>query len=272
MRGHTHGEELTLTTSDGVRLSAVHRRGAHSADTAIVLGHGFSGRWDNPRGHNIAAVLCRYGDVVAIDFRGHGRSGGRSTVGDKEILDIAAAVDYARRSGYASVRLLGFSMGAAVAIRYAAHFADVDAVAAVSGPATWYYKGTSPMRWVHRAIENPAGRAATRWALRTRIDSGGWPTVPTPPWQAAARIAPTPLLVVHGTSDAFFPLRHAHALHDAAVEPKQLWIERGMGHAESATTPALAHRLGRWLVEPSASGDVSQTSRTAPSNDRAEAV
>ncbi|MGH3716890.1 MAG: hypothetical protein ACRDT4_26035, partial [Micromonosporaceae bacterium] len=71
--------------------------------------------------------------------------------------------------------------------------------------------------------------------------------VPVPPAVAAGRIAPTPLLVVHGDRDPYFPVGHAYAIHDAAREPKQLWIERGYGHAESAATPELITRIGRWL-------------------------
>jgi dienelactone hydrolase len=176
-------------------------------------------------------------------------------VGDREILDVAAAVRHARSLGYRRVATVGFSMGASVVIRHAGLLGDVDAVVAVSGPGRWYFRGTPPMRRVHWIVEQPFGRLIGRLALRTRISSTRWDPVPEQPTVAAAKISPAPLLVVHGDRDPYFPVGHAHALHDAAQEPKQLWIERGYGHAESAATPELITRIGRWIRDAVTDGD-----------------
>lgn len=241
--------EFTLSTDDGLRLDAVHVPPRGESELAIVAAHGFTGTWRSPRFRNIMEVLRGYGGVVGFQFRGHGRSGGGSTLGDREVLDVDAAVAHARDIGYRQVALLGFSMGSAVVVRYAGLFGDVSAVAAVSGPSRWYYKGTPPMRWVHRAVEWPLGRFVSRTMLRTRIAEGGWAEVPVPPWNAAAMISPIPFLVVHGDADRYFPLRHAYELHHAAGEPKELWIEKGMGHAEAGMTLERTHRIGRWIGE-----------------------
>ena len=42
-----------------------------------------------------------------------------------------------------------------------------------------------------------------------------------------------PLLLVHGTDDQYFTPAHAIALHRASGA--EMWIERGMGHGETAT-------------------------------------
>lgn len=256
MPASTDETVLSLLTSDGVRLSACYLPAEGDTDLAIVMAHGFSGTWSNPRSLNIATVLRGYGAVILLDFRGHGRSEGLSTVGDQEVLDIEAAVELARRRGHRRIAVVGFSMGAAVAVRHAALFDGVVAVAEVSGPAHWYYRGTPSMRWLHHAVEHRIGRFASRWALHTRISPLGWNPIPLAPYELAHKIAPTPLLIVHGTNDRFFPLRHAYALFDAAAEPRELWIEPGMGHAESAMTPILVNRLGRWLVEAATDGSV----------------
>ena len=75
--------------------------------------------------------------------------------------------------------------------------------------------------------------------------------------QAAARIAPIPLLVVHGDQDLYFPPDHAEQLYAAAGDPKELWIVPGFGHAESAARFPLLDRIGRWVREPTAAGEVS---------------
>lgn len=236
---------VTLKTKDGVRIDAAHTEGP--SGLGIVLAHGFTGSWRCKDTRRIAHVLSLSGGVLAFDFRGHGRSGGLTTVGDLEVLDVDAAVRHLRAVGYARVAVVGFSMGASVAVRHAGLHGGVDAVVSVSGPARWYYRGTKPMRQVHWAIERPIGRWAARIAKRTRIQVGQWDPIPMPPHEAAALISPTPLVVVHGDADGFFPVEHAHQLFDSAQEPKELWIERGYGHAESAARPDLIRRIGKWL-------------------------
>ena len=236
-----------LLTRDGVRIDAHHDPGPPAL--GIVVAHGLTGSRRRRAVRRAATVLSRVGGVVSFDFRGHGRSGGVSTVGDREVLDLAAAVDWARQLGYQRIATVGFSMGSAVALRHAAGgAAGLAAVVAISGPSRWYYRGTVPMRRVHWLIEKRLGRLTGRVLRRTRIAAAGWRVVPEPPDVAAARIAPTPLLVVHGDADPLFPVEHAYALHAAAGEPKQLWIEPGFGHAENAASPELLARIGAWLA------------------------
>jgi len=237
----------TLVTEDGVPIDAVHLPG--SGDLGIVVAHGFTLSWQRPAVWRVATRLSRFGGVVSFDFRGHGRSGGVSTVGDLEIRDLEVAVAYARELGYSRIVTVGFSMGASIVLRHAGLIGGVDAVAAVSGPGRWYYRGTKPMRRVHFGIENRVGRLIVRNFWDTRISNGRWDPDPVPPAEAAALIAPTPLLVAVHDQDAFFPVDHAEQIYAAAREPKDLWIVPGFGHAESGAGPALVDRIGGWLLD-----------------------
>jgi pimeloyl-ACP methyl ester carboxylesterase len=240
----------TIVTQDGVPIDAVHLPPAQDGvpGLGIVVAHGFTLNWQRPVVWKVASRLRRFGGVVSFDFRGHGRSGGASTVGDQEIQDVEVAVAYARELGYTRIATVGFSMGASVVLRHAGLIGGVDAVVAISGPGRWYYKGTKPMRRVHFAIEHRVGRMIARTWLNTRISGGTWDVVPMSPADAAARIAPVPLLIVHGDQDAFFPVDHAQELYAAARDPKELWIVPGFGHAESGSRPALLDRIGRWVL------------------------
>ena len=105
----------TLVTEDGVPIDAVHLPAsavpapeelsppgtpagmpAGGRDFAIVLAHGFTLSWQRPMMWTIAQRFTRAAGVVTFDFRGHGRSGGLTTLGDKEVLDLDVAVRYAR--------------------------------------------------------------------------------------------------------------------------------------------------------------------------------
>ncbi|MFF5343062.1 alpha/beta hydrolase [Streptomyces althioticus] len=258
-----------LCTADGVAIDSVYEPGGVVYDPAgegsgngsgkgipgvsqglvLVIAHGFTGDADRPHVRRVAQVFARYGAVVTFSFRGHGRSGGRSTVGDREVLDLAAAVAWARELGHTRVVTVGFSMGGSVVLRHAALDAGaVDAVVSVSAPARWFYRGTAPMRRLHWLVTRPSGRLVGRYGLRTRIHHRQWDPVPLSPTEAVPRIAPTPLLVVHGDQDAYFPLDHPRMLADAAGEHGELWVEHGMGHAENAAPEPLLRRIGDWAA------------------------
>jgi dienelactone hydrolase len=232
-----------LRTSDGVTIDAVYDPGAvvydaspTSADHPVfVVAHGFTGAVDRPHVRRVARALARYGAVVAFSFRGHGASGGRSTVGDREVLDLAAAVRWARELGHARVGTVGFSMGGSVVLRHAAlHPRQTDAVVSVSAPARWYYRGTAPMRRLHWLVTRPEGRVVSRYGFRTRIHHRDWDPVPLSP--------------VHGDADGYFPVDHPRMLAAAAADQGELWLEPGMGHAEHAASDALLGRIGEWVV------------------------
>jgi pimeloyl-ACP methyl ester carboxylesterase len=155
-------------------------------------------------------------------------------------------VAFLRAEGHAPVAVLGWSMGGSVALRHAGLGGDVDAVVSVSSPGHWWERGTSPMRLVHWAAETRLGRLTTRLATHTRLGAAGWDELPQSPVELVAAIAPRPLLIVHGDADRYFPIRHAEALAAAAGGAAEFWREAGMGHAESATTPALIERIDRW--------------------------
>jgi predicted alpha/beta-fold hydrolase len=241
-----------LRTTDGVAVDAVYDPSPAPADAPVfVIAHGFTGDAYRPHVRRAVRAFTPYGAVVTFSFRGHGASGGRSTVGDREVLDLAAAVAWARELGHARVVTVGFSMGGSVVLRHAALYRGsegADAVVAVSAPARWYYRGTAPMRRLHWLVMRPEGRLLSRYGLRTRIHHRRWDPVPLSPVEAAARIAPTPLLIVHGDRDAYFPVDHPRMLADAAGDHGELWLEHGMGHAENAAGDDLLARIGDWAA------------------------
>ncbi|WP_327116270.1 alpha/beta fold hydrolase [Streptomyces sp. NBC_01341] len=277
----------TLLTGDGVRIEAVYTPctagsrgsgGGGSGGTAIVLAHGFTGSADRPAVLRAAGVFAQRAAVITFSFRGHGKSGGRSTVGDREVLDLAAAVAWARSLGHRRVVTVGFSMGGSVVLRHAALYtapetgefvaaeervpgaervgrrtsahdgrtgAHTDVVVAVSAPARWYYRGTAPMRRVHWVVTRPAGRFVGRYGFRTRIHREHWNPVPLSPVEAVPLIT-APLLIVHGDRDPYFPVDHPRMLAGAAGDRAELWLEHGMGHAENAADEDLLTRIADW--------------------------
>ena len=147
---------VMLVTKDGVPIDAVHlppegrpepdQLASGRRDLALVIAHGFTMTWQRPMIWKLLQRFNHHAGVITFDFRGHGRSGGLSTLGDKEIDDLDVAVRYAHELGYQRVVTIGFSMGGSVVLRQAALRGGVDAVISVSGPGRWFYRGTLAMR------------------------------------------------------------------------------------------------------------------------------
>ena len=268
---------VRATSRDGVSLVGVCVPGGPSSSPGLgfVVAHGFTGSSDRPDVRRVLAGLAVHGTVVALDFRGHGRSGGTASVGDTEVADVAAAVELARGLGCTFVVAVGFSMGASVVVRHAGgaqapvrHAGGAqapvrhaggdrdqpDAVVSVSGPARWWCRDTTAMRRVSWLCEQPLGRVVAR-VLGVRLGTA-WEQVPSSPVEDVHRIAPRPLLVVHGARDHYFTLEHPRALVAAAGAGAELWVEDGMDHAESATTSELAGRIGAWGARAAAAAGV----------------
>jgi pimeloyl-ACP methyl ester carboxylesterase len=232
-------------TQDGVTLHGFHSVPETPSDLAIVMAHGFCNHVGKPAFERIATRLGRRNPIVALTFRGHGKSGGRTSIGPAEVLDLTAAVELARELGYPKVATLGFSMGAAVALLHASQNVDnpVDATVSVSSPSRWYIRQTPAMRRLHWLAEAPHGRLLAP-ILGVRLEQP-WAVLPVSPIEVVDRIKP-PLLLIHGDRDHYFPAEHGQALHRAAGR-SELWLEPGMRHAESAVTPGLVDRISTWL-------------------------
>jgi pimeloyl-ACP methyl ester carboxylesterase len=242
---------VTVRTEDGVVLAGIvvpaDRPRPSGRPLTFVVAHGFTNSVVRPPFLRLAGWLSRFGEVRALDFRGHGRSGGGSTTGgDPEMRDVDAAVEAARAAGAEAVVTLGLSMGGGAALRQAALGRHrPDAVVSVSAVSRWYVRDTRPMRRVHWLLETTPGRRLGPRVLGLRLDAP-WLVPPLPPLQVVSGIAPTPLLLVHGDRDEYFPLEHFRTLAQAAGPTATAWVVPGFGHAESGATTPLVERIGRW--------------------------
>jgi len=217
-----------LRTSDGLDLVG-HRRLTDAARRAtVVIVHGFNASASCPNVEALADALHDDDfDVITYDARGHGRSGGESTLGDHEQHDVAAAVAVARtRSPH--VVLVGASMGAIATLRYAATDPEIAGVVAVSCPAEWRLPRNLRGILAVAMTRTPVGRRVTTRLSGVRV-AARW-TNPPPPVELAPRLA-MPVTYVHGTDDRFIAVRDAAVLYDATPEPRRLVVVPDMGHA-----------------------------------------
>lgn len=248
-RGLVGGHEraartVRLRTADGVRLAASHLAGPSSGAGAVVLVHGFAARRSKPAYAYLADELSRDLDVLTLDLRGHGQSGGVCTLGAREAYDVEAGLGWLRERGHAWVAAVGLSMGATAVLHAAHRGARLDGLVTIS--AASHFRAapeTEPMRRLDRVWSSGWGRAGLRGLLGVRVVP---PTRWRPPPHPAEMVRgiPTPLLVVHGRGDPYFPDSDARELVAGADGAARLWLEpRGFGHAEEGVTPRFVTAL-----------------------------
>src|SRR5207302_10215103 len=147
------------------------------------------------------------------------------------------------------VVVVGASMGAIAALRYAATDAGLAGVVTLSCPAGWTLPRNVRGVLAAAMTRTRVGRLATRRLCGVRI-SGRW-TNPAPPIELATQLE-VPVTYIHGTEDRFIAVKDAARLWEATAEPRRLVVLRGMGHAfepvametvRLAVAWALAHEL-----------------------------
>ena len=153
--------------------------------------------------------------ILAIDYRGYGKSAGGFPSESQVYDDAEAAWDYLvrdRRIDPGRVFVYGHSLGAAIAIELALRRPDAAGVIA-EGAFTSVAELAGTIYWMF----------PTRWLVNQRFDS-------------LAKVAhlKVPILFIHGKADAEIPYTMSEMLYRTAPEPKRLVLVPGGGHENSA--------------------------------------
>jgi fermentation-respiration switch protein FrsA (DUF1100 family) len=177
----------------------------------------------------ISTALWRAGfNVLLFDYHGHGAGRGVPvTLGYRELHDFYSALDYAlRRVPGARIGVIGYSMGASIAIMGSARRPEVRAVVADSPFAT---HAEVVSHNVARVI-HVSGRPVAALADVFLAWLAGYRSRDVEPVRDVRALAPRPLLLIHGTADQMIPLAHSQRVFAAAGEPKELWLGEGADH------------------------------------------
>ncbi len=237
-------EPLTVVASDGARLAGAWRSAPDADGRTLVLLHGFaedraalSGRAE--------ALASRGWNVVVIDSRGRGQSGGDWTsFGGREADDLRAWV--ATLSGRIGpgmkLAAWGRSMGAAIVLRAAV---DEPRLRAVVLEAPYPDLTPTVAAWLRR-WHLPGFFA--RWMLRRAGRLAGVPLDTPRPIDLAPRLQ-VPALILHGSKDTIAPLTDGRRLADALTGPVQFEDVPDARHSDvfDVGGPALADRIATFL-------------------------
>lgn len=213
---------------------------AKDSDKTVILAHGYAQNrlQFNEKTLDMVKKFVEKGyNMLLFDFRNSGLSEGKTTtMGFYEKDDLLGAVKYVKGQGSKSVILLGYSMGAAASIAAAADSNDVDAVIADSSYANLAeYLNDNLGKFTKGLPAFPFNKTImTAFNLMTSIDPQKMS-----PEDDMARIAPRPVMLIHGTADETIPVGKADRLYSAYTGPADkitLWKVYGAKHVESYET------------------------------------
>jgi fermentation-respiration switch protein FrsA (DUF1100 family) len=241
-------EEVTLTTPDGLALQGCYLP-AHAPRKGVLLfGIEFgSNRWS-------CVPYCEFlreagYDIFSFEMRGQGKSPAQpgyeplQWVTDFEVTDYRTALAYLKNRADrhpGGVGLFGLSKGASAALIAAANddfvrcfsvdgiFASVNTM--VPYMAQWVMIYTT-LPWIAKFLPNWYLGIAAHVALRRmeRERHCHYPSLEA----AMPKLAPRPLLMIHGSADNYIKPAMARSLFERAREPKELWLVDKAKHNQS---------------------------------------
>ncbi len=221
-------EEISLVTADSLTLCGWLVPGRDPERVVVIL-HGHGGSIDYDAQYVPTLHAAGY-NVLQFDFRGHGRSQGSVvTLGYLERMDVQAAVQFLLGRGLRRIALHGFSQGGMVAITSAAVCPEVAVVIDDGAPV----RLRTAMRGWGRDHHVPAfvvpfmallviGAASLRLGANLfRYEPVRW----------VGKIAPRPLMLIHGELDQYVSdfddlLKAAH--------PTEVWRLPAEGHVTAS--------------------------------------
>jgi fermentation-respiration switch protein FrsA (DUF1100 family) len=135
------------------------------------------------------------------------------------------------------IAIYGQSLGGALAVYYVVHTAYRPYVRAlVVESAFSSYRAITTEKLASFWLTWPF-----QWMPRLTVDEE------YSPLPVVEKIAPIPLLVIHGDQDPIVPVHHSRQLYEAAREPKELWIVPGGVHNDAMRRPRFRSCLVDYL-------------------------
>ena len=125
-------EEIQVITEDNIGIAVNYYNG--QKDEVVIVAPGWCMTKDSDAFKKIAEMFFEKYDVLCFDFRGHGKSSGWYTFMAKELIDMDSVVKFAISKNYKKIYFAGFSLGAGIAVIYAAQNNCISSVIAVSAP------------------------------------------------------------------------------------------------------------------------------------------
>jgi fermentation-respiration switch protein FrsA (DUF1100 family) len=232
-------DDVYFKSADGLTLHGWYFR-AKEERGAILICHG---NVENLSTHvmlDLWLIDAGY-NLFIFDYRGYGRSEGTPDVKGIQ-LDAEAALETLLfklpRANHDNIIVFGKSLGGAVVI---------------------YTVAKSPHKNRVKALILDSAFSSYRAIAREKIADSviGWPFQYPLSWlvnddfspiKFIQRIAPVPIVIIHGNKDEIVPEHHGRQLYDAALPPKDFWELAVPGHVKAQVAEGTRKKLLDYLA------------------------
>jgi fermentation-respiration switch protein FrsA (DUF1100 family) len=259
-----NSQRVEFRTEDGITLVGILRT-PEGAKAAVTFTGPFTGVKEQVVGIYAEGLARAGLATLAFDHRNYGESGGvvrqhEDSAG--KLTDLRAAISHLRGRGFKRIGLAGICLGGGYALKAAAQDPRVAAVACVAGAypgapsgfahrgeayrdallesldGGWTKEGEPVYQKAVSDTDEPAAMGGAEpfeyygtkrsysphWENRVTVASA-YQTMTVDMLAAADLISPTPLLIVHGTTDDYCSPEGAQAAYERAGDPKKiLWV------------------------------------------------
>jgi uncharacterized protein len=195
-------------------------------EQAIVICHGYREYKDMQIFIDLARHLSTDFDVYVLDMRGHGESGGRFTIGARELKDTTCVLENIK-DRYESIGMIGVSIGTMVSLQTAGIYPQVKSLYLISSMTDlseldrhWWtadawnaFKAWDYNRGKVVRLSNPFLNKEKPIDLITDLDD-------------------VSKAFVHGSEDWLIAPWHSRELYQKSGGTKELVILKGAGHAD----------------------------------------
>lgn len=223
-------EDIQFTSTDGIQTAGFFIPAKKPKGTILVL-HGYGTNKSDVLSY--AEMFYDHGyNTFFFDFRAHGKTRGKCTLGYMETRDLDGAITYLLgRSDVDKnkIGVLGCSMGGIVAIIGAAKNSAIKVVVADSGFYSFEKTVTKFAKLFYGLPKYPFVPPGI-WFAQLRA---GFLATNADPMKYIRRISPRPVFLIGGANDVRIPPENQERLFSAAGEPKQLWIVPEADHLEA---------------------------------------
>lgn len=233
-------EDIYFSTSDGLKLHGWYIRAKDKNKGTVIQLHGNAENIGTHVNSVLWLTLEGY-DVFTFDYRGYGRSDGKTTL-DGVHTDAQAALETIIKLPNINkerIFILGQSLGGAIAV---------------------YTVATSPYKKYIKAVIIDSAFSSYRGIAREKLGQFilTWPfQYPLSllfndyysPVRWIRQVSPIPILILHGKQDKIVPFHHGDILYREASSPKDIWITETEGHIQSLAEKEARERLIKYLEE-----------------------
>lgn len=235
-------KELTINSSDGLKLNAIYLPAAHSSGKVAILVHGYSS-WSG----SMASFAQYYSQelgysILMPDLRGHGKSEGKY-IGfgwhDRKDMLQWINVMIEKHGSSCQIVLHGVSMGGATVLMTSGEDMPDNVRCIISDCA---YSSVEGILGYHmkRMFKLPKFPLLNVTSLISRIRAGY--SIKEASALVQVEHACKPILFIHGSEDKFVPAKMVYELYDAAASAKELLVIEGAEHAMSYWVAPAAYK------------------------------